>query len=236
MNYDLSRFLAKLKNVVRKFIKFKLLSLLLLLLILGANSNAYAVRFSPEYHAISELIDNKKFEEAYQLFDNFDFEKEPAGYLTKARLLASGVLSGGQDICGAIVNVEKVLDLNRFDDFSRFGSTTNIINYLYGGDWASIAAFEGQPIALYIMGDRTLSNIDRTSNPLYLKDESQIYQDAYVYFYNSAKRGYIYAEGFRDSLERTIRQSFPEVDYKKLQTKMEFRQILCPVRDVTLEE
>ncbi len=227
-------FIAKLGDASSSLFGRKIFKSLLLSALIGTSSSVYGTSGSPEYHVIIDLSNSRNFDEAFELLKDFDFEKEPDAYTIKAVLSGSGVLSGGQDICAAAADIEKIILLSRGKFRGGLGPFTGALNYIYGGDWASIAALEGQPTALYILGERILANINKSSNPIYLMDSSKVYEDIYVYFYNSAKLGMYYAEGRRDAAESTLKRNFPEVDYISLQSSMEFKQILCPVREFAL--
>ncbi len=223
---------TKFSYTTKVIFKFSIYQYLLLIALISSNVNVYANENWSNYRAeFNELFKNKKYDEALKILEKVSDEQGQKSHSIKSLFYGAGVLSSGQDICRAIFNLEEVAELTDYG-ISRLGSYTTTLNYLYGGDWASIAALEGQPMALFIVAERIMNNLDKTSNPIYFSDTIKIYQDAYVYYYNSARLGFGQAKQLQSSLENIFETYLPDFDYKKLQTEINFKQILCPVRDV----
>ncbi len=164
---------------------------------------------------LNNFLEEGKFDEAFELLNREDLVNNLAAIDARGALLATDLLSSGRDKCQAVLNLEKV--------FPSWQFLIMDLNFLYGGDWAGIAALEGNSYALYIVGKRTLTS----KNFISTRDKTINAKDAYVYFYNAALLGYERAE--EKILE--IKTNYPDIDFTKYQTKIEFKEIYCPVRD-----
>lgn len=180
---------------------------------LGFSSPTLAI--SPEERAINALLFEKKFDEAFEIankFSSYHFSEfaQYTGYL-----LGSGVLSSGRDLCGAIENLEKA--------YFNWEFIRNDLNFLYGGDWAGIAAMEGNRNALFDMGYRIYSNKHIIRSDF---DSTLPIKEAYKYFYNAGELGHLTAEWYA----KAFIKKYPDIDFSKYKSKIQFKQILCSVR------
>ncbi len=168
---------------------------------------------------ITNFISNKEYDEAFELLNQLNLEENPEALQIRGHLLGSGALSSGKNLCAAILDLEKA--------YQKLIYLRGSLDNLYAGDWASIAAIEGNPRALYWVGERIIKN-NSPSNWFYIYNDQIVVKNAYVYFYNSALLG---DEWAKQKLTR-IEQKYPSIDFSKNKIKMEFKEIYCPVRDV----
>lgn len=159
----------------------------------------------------------KKFDEAFKLINQFKIQNHLIIYQMKGHLLASGKLSTGRDTCGAIANYEKM--------YVEWGWVRDLLDHLYGGDWPSIAAVEGNRQALFELGIRNLNMPKNTPIILFYNDTLAI-KEAYKYFYNAAELRYLKAE---KKLAELVKR-YPDFDFTKYQIKMQFTKVHCNVR------
>jgi hypothetical protein len=166
---------------------------------------------------INALIEIEKYDEAYEIVSDTSLDEDTAAHMIRGTLLGFGLLSSGQDICKAVLNFEKV-------PLSHI-SLRWALDYLYGGEWARIAANEGNPQALYIVGER----LKKTQALLiFLYDKQLATKNAYSYFYNASLLGHL---GAKERLTE-IEAANPKIDFSKLQTQMQFKDSLCPIREI----
>ncbi len=171
---------------------------------------------------VNSLLEAEKYDEAYAIVSDTALDEDTAAHMIRGTLLGFGLLSSGQDICAAVLNFEKI-------PLSHI-SLRWALDYLYGGEWARIAANEGNPQALYIVGKKLLEMgiIEERSIVLFSLDKQLAIKNAYSFFYNAALLGHKKAKEKLAELEA----AYLEIDFTKYQTKMLFRESLCPVRKV----
>ncbi len=207
-------------NWTGKMTKFKKFMLFFLIAIIGLNSYVVAEekQKSEQWEIeLVKLIKEKRYDEAFTVTNQDNIEESTSLYYNRGLLLGSGVLSTGQNICAAILNLEKA--------YKEWKFVQGALNFLYGGDWASVAAMEGNSDALYFSGLRALTS-NRSDNPFLSLDESLPIKTAYRFFYNAAELGHQKAKKKLAALEA----EYLNIDFSKYQTKMDFKKIICPVR------
>ncbi len=168
---------------------------------------------------VNALLDVEKYDEAYEIISNPNIKENSDAYIIKGTLLGFGLLTTGTDICAAVINFEKV-------PMSEY-SLRWTLDYLYNGEWARIAANEGNPQALFIVGERFLK-MSKRSTLIFSYDKQAAIKSAYRFFYNSAELGNKKAMIKLTELEA----EFTDIDFSKYQTTMQFKPSLCPVREV----
>ena len=230
-------FIRGLKNIAQQLSALDFGKIILIFSLFLAPSIAISDELLPEEKAAIKYIKEGKYDLAYEQLKKVDLEKNPATNLQIGLLLGSGVLSTGQDNCGAILAIENYMFKYKNRETEDYMldilsvPMASSLDYLYGGDWVALAALEGQPAALYLMGKRKFYEIEKSSNPTYDASSLEAAKEAYGYFYNSAQLGFRPARSFQDTMEIMFRMKI-KLDHKKLQTKMQFKQIICPVREV----
>lgn len=182
-------------------------------IILGFSNSVFAL--SAKERAINALLFERKFDEAFELVNKIK-SSQPSINQYKGYLLGSGVLSSGKDLCGAIKYLEKA--------YISWKSIRSDLDFLYGGDWAGIAAMEGNRQALFDMGVRISKK--RNSPYFFATDELISIKKSQIYFFNAAQLGLVAAEEY---LFRHNKQ-YLDVDFSKYRVKMKFKKILCPIR------
>ncbi len=167
---------------------------------------------------VNSLLEAEKYDEAYAIVSDPALDEDTAAHTMRGVLLGSGLLSSGQDICAAVLNFEKAFIKQKFVQGS--------LNFLYYGDWAAIASIEGNADALYFSGLR--ANLSSISDNLLLGyDELLAAKTAYKYFYNASLLGHEEAKNRLLELEAAN----PNVDFSTYKKKINFKKIICPVRD-----
>lgn len=128
-----------------------------------------------------KLLKTNKYDAAWTYIKDIESDNDGDLYFQKGTLLGSGLLSQGIDKCAAVFNFEKALQLK---DSYVIGS----LDFLYGGDWAGIAALEGNARALVEVGYR-LSISKVQSNIFAGVDKTRPAKDAYSYYHHAFKLG-----------------------------------------------
>ncbi len=169
---------------------------------------------------LANLIKEKRYDEALSFVNKSDLPENPVIFQARGHLLGSGLLSSGKDLCGAIYNLEKAYESWKF--------LLVDLNFLYGGDWAGIAALEGNAEALFYVGERILFSKSNGSAFL-IYDETLAAKESYIYFYNAAELGHEEAKNY---LTR-ISNKNPNIDFSRYAKKIRFKEIYCPVREYT---
>ena len=200
--------------------KFKKFMLFFLIAIMGLNSYVVAEEKQKSERwkiDVNTLLEKGKFEEAYNFIMQPDMPDNPLVYQLRGLLLGSGVLSSGKDLCAAVLNLEKAYVSYKF--------LQKDLNFLYGGDWASVAAMEGNRDALLAVGERLLF-ANENSSSFFLFDKKIAVKQSYNYIYNAAELG---LEDAKKSLA-AIKRHNAEIDFSPYEKKISFREIYCPVR------
>ncbi len=200
--------------------KFKKFMLFFLIAIMGLNSYVVAEENQKSERwkiDVNTLLEKGKFEEAYNFIMQPDMPDNPLVYQLRGLLLGSGVLSSGKDLCAAVLNLEKAYVSYKF--------LQKDLNFLYGGDWASVAAMEGNRDALLAVGERLLF-ANENSSSFFLFDKKIAVKQSYNYIYNAAELGLEDAK----KLLATIKRHNAEMDFSPYEKKISFREIYCPVR------
>ena len=200
--------------------KFKKFMLFFLIAIMGLNSYVVAEENQKSERwkiDVNTLLEKGKFEEAYNFIMQPDMPDNPLVYQLRGLLLGSGVLSSGKDLCAAVLNLEKAYVSYKF--------LQKDLNFLYGGDWASVAAMEGNRDALLAVGERLLF-ANENSSSFFLFDKKFAVKQSYNYIYNAAELGLEDAK----KLLATIKRHNAEMDFSPYEKKISFREIYCPVR------
>ncbi|MCO5070268.1 MAG: hypothetical protein M9944_03550 [Rhizobiaceae bacterium] len=166
----------------------------------------------------NDLFAKGRYDEAYSLIEGISDSNDPILYMERGLMLGRGLLSTGVDKCGAILELERAFALG-------MSNLIETMDFLYGGDWAAISAIEGNPEALYVIGNRIL-NSSNSRNMLYIFDKYRPYFDSYPYFVAS------FAQGNERAKERvdTIKEILDRVYEDRFDASIEFRKILCDVR------
>ena len=212
-------------NRIGKMTKFKKFMLFFLIAIMGLNSYVVAEEKQKSERwkiDVNTLLEKGKFEEAYNFIMQPDMPDNPLVYQLRGLLLGSGVLSSGKDLCAAVLNLEKAYVSYKF--------LQKDLNFLYGGDWASVAAMEGNRDALLAVGERLLF-ANENSSSFFLFDKKIAVKQSYNYIYNAAELGLEDAK----KLLATIKRHNAEMDFSPYEKKISFREIYCPVRGVVEE-
>ncbi len=195
--------------------------LLALIILIGPGSSAFSQTVL--IAEINALLDTEQYDEAYELASDPALDDISEINMIRGTLLGFDLLSSGRDICKAVVNFEKIP--------LSYISLRWALDYLYGGEWARIAANEGNPQALYLVGERLFNlRTDTQTIIFFTPDRALAIKNAYTYFYNSAELGHLAARERLVELET----SYSEIDFSIFQTKIQFKQSLCPIREVAL--
>lgn len=166
----------------------------------------------------NNAIREKRYEFAWELIRNYSPEDDGGIYFQKAVLLGSGFLKTGIDRCGAVRNLETA-------EAQGAKYARGALNYLYRGDWATIAALEGSPAALFEIGER-MRGATPSGNPFAALDPGRNIRLSYNYFKNASMLGHKGAQKELLELEREFGKRFFEGGYKK----MSFRSVICQIR------
>jgi len=167
----------------------------------------------------SELVDSKQYDIALEYLDQIPQRETPEAAQHRGFLLGSGLLKSGVNVCDAIVNLEQA-----YSQGIKF--VRGAMDYLYGGDWAGIAAIEGSPTALFEVGSRMHSS-NISSNPFLAFDRARNLTDSHAYFFNGARLGDVNS----GAALKLIELELSEMDLTVRPRVMRFKQVLCPPRE-----
>jgi len=201
---------------IRKMAKIFRITILSLIALMGLSS--FALALEQWEKDINALLLERKFDDAFELINQQEINNIPSIYQYKGLLLGSGVLSSGKDLCGAVINLEKAYVDRKF--------LYKDLNFLYGGDWAGIAAIEGNREALFDVGDRIRFTEKSMALVLFYDDALGI-KESHIYYFNAAELGHEEAK----KVLAIRKWKYPNIDFSKFEKKMQFKEIYCPVRN-----
>ena len=218
---DVGRVAVMRFKVLELHIQVSMLAwVLLATTVLPANAIGFGVTWDQEL--FQSLYNQGKYDEAFNILMQPDLEPSFELFRDRGFLRGSGLLSSEFDLCATVLDLERAYALGG-------EYLLGALDFLYDGDWSSIAALEGNPDAMMNVGVRLL-NSKIESNPFLVYDKEVAAKAAYNYIYNGVNSDITteFSDIINYQLEK-IPSDWPYIDFTLFQARIELQQIKCPI-------